>query len=155
MSIALWRIARETARYPADDVSGAVVSETESRWASPGASVVYCSTNIALAVVEALCHMRKSTVPYNRFLVRLDIPEGVWDMREMLDAPAGWDALPPGVTSIHTGDGWRRSKRSPLLVVPSVVVPEESNVLVNPHHPHARKISATTIRKWLVDPRLL
>ena len=87
MSIALWRIARETDRYPADDVSGAVVSETESRWASPGASVVYCSTNIALAVLEALCHMRKSTVPYNRFLVRLDIPEAVWDMREMLDAP--------------------------------------------------------------------
>lgn len=155
MSVALWRIARETNRYPANDVSGAVLSEIDSRWASPGASVVYCSTNIALAVLEAVCHIRKSSVPYNRFLVRIDIPKAVWDMRELLDAPAGWDALPPGTTSIRTGDAWRGSMRSPLLVVPSVIVPEESNVLVNPHHPHARKITATTLRRWIVDPRLL
>lgn len=154
MSVALWRIALETDRYPADDVSGAARSHADSRWASRGTSVVYCSTNISLAVLETLCHLTKSVRSSNRFLVRVDIPEAVWEMREVLHAPAGWDAVPPGVTSIRTGDAWRRSMRSPLLVVPSVVVPEESNVLVNPDHPHARKIRAATIRKWLVDPRL-
>lgn len=154
MSVALWRIALETDRFPADDLSGGAHPQKGSRWASRGASIVYCSTNISLAVLETLCHRQKKVMPYNRFLVRVDIPEAVWEMRELLDVPAGWDALPAGAMSIRTGDAWRRSMRSPLLVVPSVVVPEESNVLVNPQHPQARKVSATTIRKWIVDPRL-
>lgn len=154
MSVALWRFSLETEQYPADDLSGVAQAQNSSRWATYGARVVYCSTNISLAILETLCHRQKTVMPYNRFLVRVDIPEAVWEMREVLDVPAGWDALPSGATSIRTGDAWRRSMRSPLLVVPSVVVPEESNVLVNPQHPHARKISATTIRKWIVDPRL-
>lgn len=154
MSVALWRISLETERYPANDLSGAARVQQRSRWASPGVSVVYCSTNISLAVLETLCHRQKKVLPRNRFLVRIDIPDAVWEMREVLDAPAGWDALPPGVMSIRTGDAWRKSMRSPLLVVPSVVVPEERNVLLNPLHPYAHKVSATTIRKWIVDPRL-
>ena len=42
-----------------------------------------------------------------------------------------------------------------LLVVPSVVVPEEHNVLINPAHPDAKGIAAQKVRKWLYDPRLM
>lgn len=50
--------------------------------------------------------------------------------------------------------GALRSGRSALLVVPSVIIPEESNVLINPHHPDSAAITARKLRKWLYDPRL-
>jgi RES domain-containing protein len=47
-----------------------------------------------------------------------------------------------------------RSGSSALLVVPSVIVPEEFNVLINPQHPDSARITAAKVRKWLYDPRL-
>ena len=44
---------------------------------------------------------------------------------------------------------------SALLRVPSVVVPDEYNLLINPLHPDGRAIVAVKVRKWLYDPRLV
>ncbi len=66
----------------------------------------------------------------------------------------GWDAQPAGRVSIAFGTRWANSGRSALLTVPSVIVPEESNLLVNPLHPDADKLKARKIRKWLYDPRM-
>jgi RES domain-containing protein len=78
----------------------------------------------------------------------------VWDMREVLSPlPAGWDAVPSGLTSRKAGDRWVASRRSPLLAVPSVIVPDECNVLINPLHPAIARVVATTVRRWVYDPR--
>jgi RES domain-containing protein len=68
--------------------------------------------------------------------------------------PVGWDADPAGRASIQFGTGWIRSMASALLRVPSVIVPDEYNVLINPLHPDSSDIVAVKIRKWLYDPRL-
>jgi RES domain-containing protein len=66
----------------------------------------------------------------------------------------GWDATPPGKVSIDFGTVWLASLRSPLLIVPSAIVPDEHNVLINPRHPGSAGVTAAKIRKWLYDPRL-
>jgi RES domain-containing protein len=58
------------------------------------------------------------------------------------------------MVSLDIGMTWLTSSRSALLVAPSVIVPEEFNVLINPRHPGARDITATKVRRWLYDPRL-
>ena len=63
--------------------------------------------------------------------------------------------LPTGKVSLDYGDAWLTSLVSAVLVVPSIVVPEESNILINPQHPDASGLSATKIRKWRYDERLL
>ena len=68
--------------------------------------------------------------------------------------PVGWDAIPTGKVSLDLGDAWINEKRSALLLVPSVIVPEESNALINPAHPDAAEITATKVRKWLYDARI-
>ena len=68
--------------------------------------------------------------------------------------PVGWDAEPAGRASIQFGTDWVRSGTSALLMVPSVIVPEEVNVLVNPRHPDSAGITAKKVRRWLYDPRL-
>lgn len=66
----------------------------------------------------------------------------------------GWDALPAGKVSLDLGDRWLSSGKSALLLVPSVIVPEEFNALVNPLHPDAARLTSTKLRKWLFDSRI-
>jgi hypothetical protein len=73
--------------------------------------------------------------------VRLDVPDEVFDKAMVVSAdnrPVGWDAIPTGRVSLDVGEAWATEKKSALLLVPSVIVPEEFNVLINPQHPDAQ-----------------
>lgn len=153
----VWRIATDTPDYEADDLTGAGAKATGGRWNAAGLAVLYCAENISLAAMETLVHFASASLPLNRYLVRLDIPQAVWDASERLDlrsAPVGWDALPAGRASMAYGSTWLSERRSACLIVPSIITPEESNVLINPLHPDAKGIKATKLRKWLYDSRL-
>lgn len=154
MSVALWRIAAVTLKYTADDLSGAGAKASGGRWNSVGMAVVYCSQSIALALHETVVHLRTGGLPLNRYLVRIEVPDAIWQARQALaPAPVGWDAQPHGSPSVLAGDNWLKARSSALLTVPSVIVPEESNVLINPDHPDAASIRATMVRRWAYDPR--
>ena len=151
----VWRIATEGHTCHANDMSGTGAANQGGRWNSPGRPMVYSSGSIALACIETLVHI-KNSLPLNRYLVRIEIPQDIWDLREQLrePLPSGWDAEPAGITSISHGDRWLNARDTAVLEVPSVIIPEESNYLINPAHPEAVRITATNIRKWIYSPRL-
>lgn len=153
----VWRIAADTPAYEADDLTGAGAKATGGRWNEQGHAVLYCAENVSLAALETLVHFAAISLPLNRYLVRIDISQDVWNAAERLDAgtaPVGWDALPAGRASMAHGTRWLSERRSACLMVPSVITPEECNVLVNPLHPDAAGIRATKLRRWLYDYRL-
>ena len=79
------------------------------------------------------------------------IPDAVWGAARTKMAgrlPVGWDADPSGRASIQFGSAWIRSGTSALLRVPSVIVPDKYNVVINPLHPDSRAISASKIRNF-------
>lgn len=154
MTQPVWRIAVETPSYKAGDLSGIGAKITGGRWNNPGTPVVYCSTSIALATLETVVSLGGGSMPFNRFLVRIDIPDAVWGARQILmPLPGGWDAVPSGAASRTAGERWVVAGSSALLLVPSVIVPDEYCVLINPQHPDAAGLSATTVRRWIYDPR--
>lgn len=158
MTVSVWRIATDTPTYTSDDLSGEGAKVTGGRWNRAGMSVVYTSESIALSCMETLVHLKAGGLPLNRYLVRIDVPDPVWKAAKVFDAttlPIGWDAIPEGKVSLDFGDQWLTSNSSALLVVASVIVPQEKNILINPAHPDVAKITATKISKWLYDPRLL
>lgn len=158
VSVVLWRIATDTPDYLADDLTGKGAEVTGGRWNRKSRAVVYTSQSIALACLETVVHLKQGGLPFNRYLVKMSVPQATWAAREERDAaslPVGWDAEPAGKVSLDVGDSWIDDKTSALLVVPSVVVPEEHNVLINPAHPDAKGIAAQKVRKWLYDPRLI
>jgi len=118
--------------------------------------MVYVSSSIALACLETVVHLSAVGLPLNRYVVRIDIPSDLWNAAMVAD-PAqlvGWDAEPYGVTSQRYGDSWLQAGESALLRVPSVVIPEEFNVLINPLHSDTRRIAAVKLRRFQYDPRL-
>jgi RES domain-containing protein len=154
VTFSVWRIAAEVPEHAANDMSGASAKRSGGRWNSEGVALLYSSVNISLAALETLSYLTFGPSPFNRFLVRIDIPHDVWDKRHLLDPmPAGWDAVPSGLTSRKVGDDWIAQRYSPLLIVPSVIIPDESNILINPSHPDVSRIIATTVKRWIFDPR--
>ncbi len=86
--------------------------------------------------------------------MRIDVPDKFWVASLVLDLlQGGWDAVPDGMTSRITGDAGAAPNSSALLLVPSVSVPDEHNVLINPLHPDVTSITATTMKRWIYDPR--
>ncbi|MDR6854847.1 RES family NAD+ phosphorylase [Variovorax guangxiensis] len=59
-----------------------------------------------------------------------------------------WSAIPAGATSAGIGSDWLKSLRSAILMVPSVIVPEERATLINPAHPDAVKVKAKVVRPF-------
>jgi RES domain-containing protein len=158
VSHTVWRIASDTRDYEADDLSGKGAEITGGRWNDKGTPVVYTSSNRALAALETIVHFNAGGLPLNRYLIEITIPDTFWEAADVIDAasaPVGWDAEPASKTSSDFGARWARSNASLLLRVPSVIVPEESNVLINPRHPDIMRIAARKVRKWLYDPRTL
>jgi RES domain-containing protein len=156
-SFELWRIAKHTSEYAADDLSGGGAKSTGGRWNSKSYAVVYAATSVALATLETLAHLGDDIAVRNRFLVRISVPANVWVLHEQIrvaDLDPTWLAEPPGSTTIDIGDAWLAGMNAPLLLVPSIIVPEEFNVLINPLHPLAKKIKANVTRQFIYDPRL-
>jgi RES domain-containing protein len=155
--VALWRIAKHTADYAATDLSGGGARACGGRWNSKGTPVVYAATTVALATLETLAHLGGNIAIRNAFLVRIAVPASVWKSRQTLTADElapTWLAEPPGSTSIDAGNAWLAKRACALLLVPSVIVPEEYNVLINPLHPLANKLTAAVVRHYVYDPRL-
>lgn len=153
----LWRIAKNTVRYAATDLSGGGAKSVGGRWNSKGVEAVYAACSIALATLEALVHLGDNVAIRNAFLVSITVPPPVWKKREIIEAEAldrTWQAEPPGSTSIKFGDEWLHGGTAALLLVPSAIIPEEYNVLINPSHPDSKRIIAEVRRQFIYDPRL-
>ena len=157
MSVALWRIAQETRDYRADDMSGAGAAKVGGRWNSPGKAMVYTASSAALAYLESLAHLGREA-PRNRFLIRVEVPKAIWKKAARVtekELPKIWRADPVGMSSMQFGDKWLDAGQAALLCIPSVIVPEDINVLINPEHPDAEFAQAHIARQLLFDPRVL
>ncbi len=114
------------------------------RWHSQGQRVVYSSSSLALATLELFVNYVKS---------RILIPEAL--VEELgADLVAAFVRDPESFDARGYGDAWLKGGESCVLEVPSRVVPDEANYLINPLHPDFGKITATT-EPYVSDPRLL
>ena len=126
------------------------------RWHTRGRRIIYCAQTPAAALLETLVHFEVEIrdLPARYRLLKIQVPEDV--MVERLHPnrlPAGWIVRPDLTRAV--GDDWISAKRSPLLLVPSAIVPETLNVLLNPSHPDAGRFVIAQVSEHVIDPRLL
>jgi RES domain-containing protein len=123
-----------------------------ARWNSPGRRVIYAAETYAGALLEILVHASGS-VPRSQGYVEIDIPAGVSiEVIPAQDVP-GWDT-PSFEEARELGDRWYDERRTPVLIVPSVVTRVEGNVLINQEHPDFALIQASPPMAVRWDERL-
>lgn len=153
----LWRLARETPEYSASDLSGKGAAKVGGRWNPVGVPIIYAASNISLAALELLVHIGEVANVRNLFLIKIDVPESIMQLAQHIvhsSISPAWQAEPPGIASIEIGQRWAQANQTLLLQVPSAIVPEESNFLINPAHKDCKRIRATVARRFVFDPRL-
>jgi RES domain-containing protein len=152
----LWRIGADTPTYEAHDLSGKGAESSGGRWNRVGTPMLYTSTTRALACLETIVHLAGEPLPLNRYLVKVTVPMAAWRAATVVDPTKliGWDAEPAATASLDWGTSWTGTKSTLLARVPSIIVPEELNVLINPAHPGAASIRAVKVRKWVYNARL-
>lgn len=144
----LWRISNHVS------LAGDGGTRASGRWHTRGRRVVYCSESPAAALLEILVHFEIDVrdLPARYRLVKLHAPDNL-DVEVAADLPADW--LERTDLTRAAGDRWLQTGRSPLLRVPSVVVPETFNVLLNPGHQQAGHVAVVHVSEHVIDPRLL
>ena len=146
----VWRLARRA--HAALDGEGA--RRYGGRWNSAGRRLLYTSSHLSLAALEALAHFDVDEVPEDLQAFAIEIPDALAMEQVTADIlPIGWTRQEFATRAF--GDEWLTAARTPVLVVPSAIVPEETNVLVNPAHPATHGVVVVGRRRFVYDPRLL
>ena len=114
--------------------------------------MVYTAGSRSLAVLEVLAYLTKSAPLNHYFLYRVECDDAL--VQILSDLPPGWDAEPPTAASRSVGDAWVESATHPVLSMPSAIVPEERNYLLNPAHPEFSRIAVGRPAVYRIDPRL-
>lgn len=147
----LWRIAHR--KYALDrHCAGAALYG--GRWNPIGLPALYCGGSIAITTLEKLVHLGTTPCP-PLMLVAVDLPEaGAVFEPDPDTVPAGWNALPVSTIAQSFGAAWLRRGDTLAMKVPSVIVPEEANFVINPLHPHYPQVRFTAVRPFSFDRRL-
>lgn len=148
-----WRIVKTRLAARAFDGEGA--RRYGGRWNSAGTRVVYTSQSVSLAVLELLVHLQASR-PLASYSVRsVQFAEGLVTSLDRASLPRDWRAFPTPTTLQRIGDDWIASAASVVLQVPSAIVEDESNYMINPAHPDFRRLRIGPLVRFRLDPRLL
>jgi len=148
-----WRLVK--ARHQAGAFSGEGARIVGGRWNLPGTRVVYVSESLALAALETLVHLGNAAIELRFVAFRIVIPEQLTiEATPVRALPRRWRNQPPLSDTMEIGTRWSDAGRTVCLRVPSVIVPRESNYLLNPAHPEFRRITIDPPEPFTFDPRL-
>ena len=145
----VWRVV--SPRWVESAFDGEGARRYGARWNTPGTGMVYTASHLSLAVLEILVHAEDPKSLGSFMAIPADVPGDLIEMLEPL--PVGWRDANSSSAKL-AGDTWQRGRQSFALRVPSVILPEEFNVLINPEHPEFKKLVIGEARILEIDVRL-
>jgi len=150
----VFRIERE--KYIENTLSGIGAALTEGyRWNSLNTYLVYTAESRALDTLEVSVHIDLTEdLPTDRFYVEIDIPDDLEILELQLEnLPENWDSKPPIIETQYIGDDFVKQNNAAILKVPSCIVPQEYNYLINPNHPDCKRIKIVSTQRLHFDNR--
>jgi len=150
--IVAWRLLKK--KYEALALSGEGARQYPGRWNMLDVPMVYTCGTASLAVLEVRVHTgpEGEGIPY--VLCRIKIPKNLITAVDSRSLPSDWRQNPPPSSTQILGAEWARSRKSVVLRVPSVIVPEDFNYLINPLHEDCAKLRKITKQDYFLDSRL-
>jgi RES domain-containing protein len=148
-----WRIVK--AKWAANAFDGEGARIDGGRWNSPGTAMVYTAQSAALAALELLVHLGRSSILAAYALIPCAFDDGLVSRLDRKRLPKNWRSFPARPELQRLGNQWIKAGTSPVLEVPSAVIDTDSNYLLNPKHPDFGKIRVLTARPFELDLRLM
>jgi len=153
MKITAWRIVKAQHKNSAFDGEGALTAG--GRWNKIGIPMIYTADSLALAALETIVHLPKQELLKKIFFrIPVSFDTGFVIPLNPTDLPEDWDSFPPPQSTQNIGSQWALKKKSVVLKVPSTVIKEEFNYLINPAHPDFQELSIGTSAKFAFDIRI-
>ncbi len=152
MTLVAWRIVETLFAYDAFKGEGA--RRFGGRWNSPGHVVIYTAQSQALAALEILVHVDSENLLLSYSAIPVTIEENLICRLDASRLPRNWRAYPTPRSTQLLGDEWITSGGSAVLQVPSVVIPDENNYLLNPLHLDFKKLIIGVPKAFKYDWRL-
>ncbi len=148
----IWRIAQS--KWALDKLCAGARNEG-GRWNPAGMAAMYAGTNVEICALEMFAHIAGVDHPPLK-LVAIDIPDNpkLTYTPAIMDLPAGWADLPVSAASQQFGGRWLGDSGQLVMFVPSVLVPEAMNAVINPTHPDYQHVSLKIIREFTFDSRM-
>lgn len=148
----IWRISKN--KY-ASDISGEGARLFGGRWNEAGVKMLYTSQHLSLSILEILTTIPVAMVGDDYSYLKITVPDDVSVLRiENEDLLNVWDNNYLSNYTKDVGSKWISSNASLILMVPSVIVKEEYNILINPNHIDFSKIKIESVNKLKLDKRL-
>lgn len=150
--LTLWRIAKT--RHAATAFDGEGARQNGGRWNSVGVRVAYASQSAALACLEVMVGLQKSSLLSAYSLLSARVDEARVEILPAEALPENWRNHPPAPESQAIGDRWVAEQRSLVLRVPSAIIDGEYNYLLNPAHRDFKTVTISAPVPFAIDPRL-
>lgn len=147
-----WRIVKSVRAASAFDGDGA--RRYGGRWNSPGTAVVYTAQSESLAVLELLVHLQASQLLTSYCSIPADFEDALVEAVDVATLPRDWKTHPAPSALQELGDQWALGQRSVVLQVPSAMVPNEQNFILNPEHADFERVKIGQASPFQFDPRL-
>ncbi len=156
MTVVAYRIAKTRFSTTHDEMfSGVGAAINAGRWNSKGSHMVYASESRALATLEVAVHLNNGEVLTSYSVCAITIPDDYYEEVGPADLPADWDERVVNPLSAQSwGDLWLEFGEHPAVAVPSVLIPNEWNFLLNPEHEHFAELKLGDITPYPFDPRI-
>ncbi len=152
--IRVWRLCQ--AEHADAAFSGEGARRYGGRWSKKGQTVVYTAATLSLAALEILVHVDTDLLPNNFIAFAVDIPDESIAIESITcnELAANWREIYPPITCQAIGERWLAHGKSAVLAVPSAVIVEENNFLLNPAHPDFSTLTIHTPSAFQFDARL-
>ena len=124
------------------------------RWNRAGVAAVYLAQTRALAALEILVHAPREALRLDWVVIELEIAESLIDRVPPDRLPQNWRNQPSSKDAMAFGSRWLRDAPNLSLLLPSVVIPEENSLLLNPFHPAMKDLKPGKPHPFSFDPRL-
>ena len=136
------------------DLQGTGAARYPGRWHSKGTYILYTAVTPSLALLESVVHI--SSIAITSFCMTcLSVPEDKVKTIMVHELPGNWFITPPPDILKHIGDSFIKENKFLALKIPSAIMPEENNYLLNPGHHDFKKVSVVYTRNVPIDERFL
>lgn len=127
-----------------------------ARWNKDGEFVIYTGETRSLAMLENIVHKSIQTgLDYETMILSITDSEDIFSRKRISDLPSNWRDISAYSKLQDIGSKWYHSKESLVLQVPSVIVPQEFNYIINANHPEFKNhITLVRQEEFVLDNRL-